>query len=264
MSEQMSLGGILNEQVESSIPVVKAPETPQVVESAPETPNVPRETSETRERGPDGKFVAKEETPPEPVVEPTPAKVEPVDVSDREKAAIARAMDERRKRQELEGKLAEMQKEPPKQFWDDPEGALNTFRNEIKQVQVNTVLNTTEALARSTHPDFDEKIAIFAEIVQQTPGIQQQWLSSPNPAEYAYNLGKNHMELRQAGDLNALRAKMEKEIRIKVESEFAAKQKQAQDAQNAIPGSLTNSRSVGSPQQVWNGPTSLDSIIGKA
>ena len=204
MSEQMSLGGILD----GSKPPEVSRETPSAEPAAPEPiPAVSVEAVPERARGADGKFVAKEAAPEvpvaaAPVVPVTPAQQE---MTPQHRAAIAQANDERHKRQALEARLAALEaakpKEPPKAFWDDPEGALKTFEQKIDGVVVNTRLNTAEAIARSKYPDFEEKVAAFKEVLDRTPGLHVEWLASPDPAEFAYKTGKNQMDFRQLGSM---------------------------------------------------------------
>lgn len=280
MSDQMSLGGILDDK-----PAVEAPVETQVETPEPEAPAVEKTQSlrkahqdkeqtaraegDGRVRDPEtGQFVAKPE-PAKVEVKPEvkPGVKEPAhEMTPQYKAAIAQANDERKKRQELERRLAALEgvkpKEPAKSFWDDPEGALQTFEQKIEGVALNTRLNTAEAICRSKHTDFDEKIAVFAEIINQVPGLHQQWLSTPDPAEFAYQTGKSHLDLRQAGGIPELRAQIEKETRVKVEAELKDKYEKAAAQRAALPGSLSDARSTGVNRPVWGGPTSLDGILG--
>src|SRR3990167_9959451 len=211
--------------------------------------------------------VAKAEPEPEPA---KPAVVAPQqEFTDKEKAFLRTAQDERGKRQAVERELAEVRaklpKEEPKTFWDDPEAALQRQKEELRQENLNTRLKTAELIARQRHPDFDEKIAVFGKVMEQTPGLHVQWLSALDPAEFAYQLGKNHQELKEAGDLPALRAKIEKEtevkVRARIEAELKAKAEALAKDRAALPPSLSEAKSTGVNKPVWSGPTSFDSIL---
>lgn len=272
-----TLDGILDEKEEKQ--EVEAPKE-EVAEAPPvdgekntsrRKAHQDRETSAQaegagKERDPvTGQFVPKKEEKVEVKAEAPPKQEQPKqDMSDKERALLYTAQEERRKRQELEKKLAEMgSKEPPKTFWDDPETRLAKHLEEIQSVATNTRLQTAEAIARSKYSDFQEKVDVFAQIVQQTPGLAQQWLASPDPAEFAYKLGKNHKELQEAGNLDALRAKMEKEIRLKVENEMKANAEKLAAERAAIPPSLSDARGTTSHRPVWNGPPPLEDILAK-
>ena len=208
---------------------------------------------------------------PEPEAEPAkPAVVAPQqEFTDKEKAFLRTAQDERGKRQAVERELAEVRaklpKEEPKTFWDDPEAALQRQKEELRQENLNTRLKTAELIARQRHPDFDEKIAVFGKVMEQTPGLHVQWLSALDPAEFAYQLGKNHQELKEAGDLPALRAKIEKEtevkVRARIEAELKAKAEALAKDRAALPPSLSEAKSTGVNKPVWSGPPSFDSIL---
>lgn len=218
------------------------------------------------------------ETKAEPVVEQQteqktePEKVEPKtepevkeELTAKERAFLARAQDETRKRQELEQRLREVETRQPqaeaKQFWDDPEGHLKAFEQHIAGITTNTRLQTAEMIARSKYQDFDEKLEIFKGILEQTPGLWQQALASPDPAEFVYKTGKNYKDLQSAGNLESLKAKMEKEIRIKVEEEYKAKLEAEQKERASIPSSLSDARGTTQNKVVWDGPTPLGNIL---
>ena len=226
-----------------------------------------------------GQFVSPDKLPKE---EPAaPAKVEepvkavetkPVqeELTPKERAAFAKAADETRKRQALEARLRELEAkqsaEPAKTFWDDPEGALNKQKQEVQQAVVSATLRTSETIARSRYKDFDEKVAIFGELAQTTPGLAQQMLGAPDPAEFAYRTAANHKALQDAGGMEQLLAKREEETRIKVraeiEAELKAKAAALEKERAALPGSLSEAPSKGNNRPTWNGPTAMDDILG--
>jgi len=247
MSDEMSLGGILSGEAAPTPEPASAPE-PQ---AAPEPPPAP--------------------APEPPAPEPAPAVPEPAaaapqqPMTDKEKAFYTAMSEERRKRQEIERKFNELQQaqppQEPKAFWDDPEAALQTFKHEVDKVVTTTRMDTAEQIARSKYNDFDDKINVFAEVLQNTPGLREHWMQAPDPAEFAYRTGKNYMELQQAGNIDALRAKIESEVRMKLEAEMKAKDEARKAELAAIPPSLSNAQSAPGNKAVWGGPPSLDNIL---
>jgi hypothetical protein len=266
-----SLDSILSNEKPDPTPAPEAaPAEPAPKEAAApvEKPEAPKELL----RGTDGKFV-KPEDAPKPAEKP--ATPPPQDMTDKERAAFAKAADEARKRQALEQEVAALRAqlqpqapaEKPKAFWDDPEAALKRHQDEIRQETTTTKLNTAELIARSRHTDFDEKVDVFSEIVRSTPGLAAQWLAAPDPAEFAYTIGKNHLLLKEMGSLDAITAKVRAEteasVRAKVEAEFKAKQEELEKQRAALPPSLSDTR--GAPgagtKPVWSGPTPLADIL---
>ena len=278
----------------------EAPESPKLGEKplAETAPPVERSQSnrkkwEDREqaaqgrvRDPEtGQFATAEkvaETAPAPTTGSPTEPAKPVvsapqqDFTDKEKAFQRAMMEERGKRQELERRLAAIETakaapaaaattEAPKTFWDDPEGALAKHQQEVRRESTNARLQTAEFIARQKHTDFDEKIEVFAKVLQQTPGLEKQWLSAPDPAEFAFTTGKNHMELEQAGSIDELHAKIEKEtearVRLKLETELKDKSEALAKERAALPPSLSEARSTGSNKPVWSGPSTLDDIL---
>lgn len=278
-----SMDDILSDK-EPEKPAVETPETPS--EPAVEKPTSIRKEWRGREydaqgRDPEtGKFVSKEEPKVEPEKPKEPEKPAPPkqEMSDKEKAFLRTAEEERRKRQTLEARLAELEKkltektqEPPKPFWDDPEGSVGALKKEIeaakqeaRQEALKSHLRTTEALARSKYTDFDEKLQRFGEMLQTTPGLHAQWLNAVDPAEFAYKAAKNSQVLEEAGGLDELRMRMRQEIRAEVEKELAEKEAKIRAERAKLPQSLTDTRSVAPANKpVWGGPTPMSDILGR-
>lgn len=293
-NEQMSLGDILSDAPNPEPSPDKVVEAEGVTKPDPVEKAISRKTAhrdqeqeaQGRVRDPaTGQYAPKEvkeepkPTEAAPVPEaPKPEVKAPVqEFTEKEKAFLRAAKEERQKRQELERRLAAMEAKPapttsteaPKTFWDDPEAALAAHTAQVRAEATNARLGMAEFTARQKHPDFDEKVAKFAEILQQTPGLHAQWLAAPDPAEFAYSLAKNHMELQQVGSMEEMRAKIVREttasVRAQVEAELKAKAEALTKEREAIPQSLSTARSVGgnANRTVWSGPTPLDSILGK-
>ena len=247
MSDEMSLGGILSGEA----PPTPEPAPAPAPEPAPEPAPAPEPVAAAPEPVPD---------PPAP----EPAAAPQQQMTDKEKAFYTAMAEERRKRQEIERKFNELQQtkqEEPKAFWDDPEAALQSFKSEVAKVVTTTRMDTAEQIARSKYNDFDDKINVFAEVLQNTPGLREHWMQAPDPAEFAYRTGKNYMELQQAGNIDALRAKIESEVRVKLEAELKAKDEARKAEIAAIPPSLSNAQGAPANKVVWDGPPSLDNIL---
>ena len=295
MSEdQMSLEGILSDKPAAPPVAPPAPEAPPAVTQPAEAPHQSlrkahqqkerdtREAAEGRVRDASGKYVkaGAEEAPKEAVKEAPKeepkAESKEQELTPKEKAAFAAAADERRKRQDLERRLAEYEAkinaapqqqtaEPPKTFWDDPEAALKQLEQRTQATITAGRVQMAEMAARGRYKDYDEKVEIFKGLSLQNPALFQQAIASPDPAEFAYRVAKNHHELVEAGSIDAVRAQVEKETRLKVEAEMREKFKQEQEAKQkereALPGSLSNVTGVGNVSKVWGGPTPLDQIL---
>lgn len=220
----------------------------------------------------------KVEPKPEPKVETPPPEQE---MTPKEKAAFSKAAEEVRKRQQREQELSQAHaeiarlrqappqpQEPPKPFLEDPEGGFTSLSKrvdqtnaEFRQEMANSRMATSEMIARHRYPDFEEKMAAFREIVGQAPHMMQQCATNLDPAEFAYNVAKSHLDLKAAGDLPTLRANLEKEIRLKVEQEYKEKQEAQKKERALIPPSLSDARGVTQKRVVWSGPPSMDSVL---
>lgn len=301
MAEQMSMDDILSDAPQKPAEKPAPAEAPAPEAAAPQEQAHKPESSlrkehqrkefEAQGRDPDtGQFVKKDEPAPSaaapakpeaakaaaPAAPAAPAQEE---YTPKEKAAFAKAADETRKRQALEVQLRELQArmpaapaapaEQPKAFWDDPEGTLKRHEQAVQQAvqhaAIGSRLQTSEVIARSRYPDFEEKVGKFKDLVMTTAGLAQQMLSAADPAEFAYRTAANHMAIEQAGGVDALIAKAREEERAKVRVELEAELKAKADAlakdRAALPGSLSDAPSRGSNRPVWGGPTSFKDIL---
>lgn len=295
-NEQMELDAILSdkpierepapaekEAADAPAAPVEKPAAKERAESRQQTHRDKEQDAQGRVRNPEtGQYVPKEAKaepakpaevakPAEPAKPVAPAQEE---MTVKEKAAFAKAADETRKRQALEAKIRELESrpaapaaaaEPAKSFWDDPEAALAKQREEVRGAIVGERLRTSEAIARNRHTDFDEKVAIFSELATNTPGLAQQMLATNDPAEFVYRTAANHQQLREAGGMDALRAKIEAEtearVRVKMEAELTAKAAALAKERAALPGSLSEASSRGTSRPVWSGPATLEEIL---
>lgn len=201
------------------------------------------------------------ETPPAPPAE-KPAPIESPEIAAFKQAAIA----ERQKRQELERQIAELrqsQAPQPPAFDVDPHAAFDALRNEVSTVVTNARLDLSEDLARERHPDFDEKFAIFEQMVQENPHVLTEISRASNPAERMYTIASNHQKLQQAGSLDALKEQMRAELRAEIEAELKAREDADAKKRAALPTTLSDTTSAGKPEpESFAGPTPLNSILG--
>ena len=283
--ETTSFDDILKDEKPEEVKEVEVEtEAPPQTEEVLEKPMSPRKRHQAKEfeaqgRDPEtGQFIKEEEKEEkeektEVKTEKVETKVEPkVELSDKEKAFLRTAEEERHKRQELERRLAVLEAKPKeetkegekKTFWDDPEGHLKTHEERISSREKALLLNISERLARSKYSDFDEKIAVFAESLKTPagPGIHAQFMAAPDPAEFAYNLGKHTKEVKDAGSIDALREKIAKEERQKLEAEFKKKQEDLEKQRKDLPGSLSDVKGASRKSvPVWTGPPSFEEIL---
>jgi hypothetical protein len=274
----MELGDVLKDEKEEKQELVEK-ETVDGVKQAHRAKEA-QAVEEGRKRDEAGRF-AKEEKEKAEAKEPKPdpkpeARTE--ELSAKERAAFAAMQDERRKRQELEQRLAQLeqaqkqQQNPPKPFMEDPDGALaqyhEQFQQHTQQLQqqmsgalVQTKVTATEAVARSQFKDYDEKVEVFKAVCQNTPGLYEQCLNAPNPADFAYRIGKNYHDLQQAGSLDQLKEKIEREARVKFEEEYKKKQEESAKQRAELPPSLSEARGTSQPRTQYTGPTPLGAIL---
>ena len=241
--------------------VLKGPGAPVVIDEPKATVEEVEEVDETTT-----------ETDPAPTAE----KAEPEDnLKDQIKAFQTKADDEKRKRQQREQELQALReqmarKEDPDPY-SEPAEAIQVAISRVEQKFQNQILNMSENGARNRYKDdFDAmKEHFFEKMVLDHPSLQSEALSQIDPYEFVYRTAKNDMELSQVkelGGIDGLKAKWEKDLRAKLESEFAAKQKELieQKITASIPGSLSSQRAAGGNQtKVFAGDVPLSKIVGR-
>jgi hypothetical protein len=241
------------------------PETGQFTpKAAAEAPKEPAKAEAPKEE-------PKKEVPK--AAEPAKAAAPAQEMTEKERAAFAAAADERRKRQALEQEIAQLRAgpakpaEPAKSFWDDPDGALKTEEQRRAADRIHVKLQTAEMIGRQRYQDFDAKIQVFRGLVQQNPALVQAWISSPDPAEYAYRLAANHEELQQVGGLEAMRKKIEEDtaarVRAEEEAKYKAKEDEAAKLRASLPPTLSDVRGgTTNKAPSWGGPRPLGDVLG--
>lgn len=271
----------------SATPAIRAKEEPmtdtsEAKEFVPTSLDTILEENESQETEPQTAEANTEETPqnatpakqgeetPDEKSEETETKDEP---GEGRQVPLQALRDERKKRQELELKLARIegreeargadqaaQEQPPqKSFWDyeDPNEAVR----EIAYTAVmQDRLERSVVKMREQHEDYNEMEVLFATEMRKNPQLETQMRAHPYPAEFAYNWAKQHQQARQYGtSIDEIRENIRAEERAKLEAE-SKKDTALADADQA-PKTQANARGGGGKTEPeWAGPTPLSDI----
>lgn len=130
--------------------------------------------------------------------------------------------DEKRKRQELERRLAEIEK-PAKQeevdLFVDPKGFTQGLKNELKNELLTERINLSREIMAETKSDYADKEARFVQMAQADPSLVAKMNASPNPAKFAYETAAKAIAdeaklklLDEIGDPAAYREKLKQEL----------------------------------------------------
>jgi hypothetical protein len=135
---------------------------------------------------------AKPETEEQDTTEETPS-------SDTKTVPLSAMIAVRKELQETKARLEEQSKSKPDPV-TDPEG-YDTYQ---ESQRLTDKIRLAEDLAKDAYPDFDEKKDTFLSLVTTRDeegnvrvtdeGLYQKFLSSPNPAKFAYNHAKDHLD----------------------------------------------------------------------
>lgn len=215
---------------------------------------------------------AAEAEAPEPVTEPEPTGEKqdstPEPEKPKEKAEtdwhVKAIQDERRKRQELERKLAELQNAEEKKrpdVFEDPEGAFKFTESQIAQQVFQVRVEMSREMMALAKPDYEEKEALFVEMVKENPILAQELQRHPNPAKFAYETASKALQLKEMENLDEYKAKLKAEIRAEIEAELKQQQAAEQAKRQSIPPTLANKRAAAPLNE--QADEDLKSILGR-
>lgn len=199
---------------------------------------------------------------------------EPVEESKEETTVPVSALTAvRAEKQELQRQLDEAKKEPEAKIdlFDDPEGALENLKTEMRAEGDEKLLNAMMVLTKETvGDDFDEKVAIFNDAAAADNSLLVKVQQSSNPILAAYKEGKRLEAFKEIGDdpaayKESLKSELMAEIKaeLKAEAEQAGADRTAKDKalQDKLPTDIANENSRGGRGTEFTGPTPLDQIL---
>lgn len=226
---------------------------------------------------------------PEPVVEaeptgePDPEQPEPDGTPPSEKPethwAEAAYLDEKSKRQDYERRLqayeqqmqAQQQQPDPQAstdddlWWDDPKAAAEqqaaALRAEFASQTFQTKFGMSETIVRSQHEDYEAKAGLFEKALGGNPNhpLAQQMAADPNPALFAYNMGKQIESMQEIGtDPAAYEARVREKIMAEMQAGTPA---QPPSLAASAPLSLAGVSSAPAQHRAAPDPVSLDQIF---
>lgn len=208
---------------------------------------------------------AQVETPEEPPAEPeVEAPVEPAAAEPAPQTVpLAVMMEERKRRQELEAQIAELN--APKQdalpdVFENPEGFTAQIEARLNQHAENQKAVLSERFARNKHGN---EVVDAAFQAAQASGVLDSFRGKDDAWGDLVSWHRSQVALNEiGGDIDAYKAKIRAEIEAELNANQAVEQAK-QMAAKAAP-SMANVTGTGGTAQapVWNGPKSLDSILG--
>ena len=190
--------------------------------------------------------------------------------------------DERRKRQDYEKRLQELEQrltapqqqqqprqppQPPPNVWEDPDGWAASLQGQMEVQLYETRLALGTEMMRQQKPDYDDVITVYAQYVQSDPQAAQRLMRHPNPAAYAYKEGKRLRFLMDVGDDPDTYLEKQRQAWAAEHQPHQAQAQQSQQSRPSTPApkSLagTTSAQPRAPNgQFASGPASLSDILG--
>lgn len=139
----------------------------------------------------------------EPEPPATVEQTESAPPADKESSAFKTAyLDEKRKRQELEQRLADLEKPQPKapDPIEDPEGFAAFQDNKMAESAYKLKADISRALMMELKDDYEELEAVFMEMAERDKTLVASIRESDNPAKFAYETAKEHREIQKLRD----------------------------------------------------------------
>lgn len=212
--------------------------------------SVPEEKGE-----PEPEVEAKAETEETPEPDKPDTEVPPTSDDDFQAkidAFMAKAEDEKGKRQSLEteigtlrNQLAQMQaaNTPKIDPLEDPEGYRQQQEDAIAQRELASRTAMSEMVLKLQHEDYDEVVSVFADAARQNPALAQQLAQAEIPAQFAYNEGKRLKSVKEIGDdPEAFKATLKEQIRSEIMAELGATTAKGKttEKKEALPETIAN------------------------
>ncbi len=186
--------------------------------------------------------------------------------------------DERRKRQDYERRLADMERQiqasrqpqrqeappPAADWWTDPEGAARQMQQQQHFAMFETRLALGEEIM-AQRQDYEAAKAAFVEAATADPSLAHKMVQHANPAKFVYEQGRKIHAMREIGDDPAsYRARIEAEIRAQISGQQPApvQQPPRAPAPKSLAGQTSTARDSQGRFAPSNGPASLEDILG--
>jgi len=170
---------------------------------------------------------------------------------------------ERLREQNRQLKTQQPQPEKP-DFWQDPEGIVEQRVAAAEERVTARLLNMSEAAARARHADFGDKLTVFTSMVDENPALYGAMLNDPDPGEFAYKAAARAIAVKEMGDPEAYKQKLEAELRMKWEKELEDKKKAEAEAliDSKLKGGFSEVRGLGEKEKKLTGQRPMSEILG--
>lgn len=229
--------------------------TPEPTPAAPTEPEQPTRRDEELDDGWEDGRGSDQQGDKQPADDADPS-APPADEEDSAKSVPVKALkEERRKRQELERRLAELEAKAPQQ----PEGPVDPVRQR---------LDLSVEYAREQFSDYEEKETAFVDAIKTHPRgkeIYQAMLGDKHPARFAYELGAKILALREIGDPRTYKQRVMAEAKAAAPPPKPQAERTSDVLRTSLPQTLAASRDSGgrfSPRDSA-APTPLGEIIAR-
>ena len=238
----MSLEDIFDKVEESQ---VESKDESHETEGETTSPQAETETqAEVEAENPEQKVeVARDETKAESEAEKKEDKPE----ESKESWTFAAVKEERRKRQELERKLNELQQEKKDipDVLEDQDAFVKSIRDEYKQELAQTKVEIAREIMMDTHDDYEELETFFIEVVApDNPVLAEEARKASNPAKFVYQNAKKYQEYKEFQGVDSMKEKLRAEIRAELEAELKKTQENKDAKVSNIKPSFGNSACI--------------------
>ena len=271
-------GEILRDEAPAT-PTETAGRQEPTAEAAPvETGESPVDlTKDTRPRDEQGRFAPKGED--QPATGSPPAEQKPPQM-----APVAAVLEERKKRQEVEARLRDLEArlaapqrpaQPPAApaapevpledlMFQDPQRFIAALREPMNAELARTRLALSETVARQ-QPDWQEAEAAIVQLAQSNPEahafIRNMLETHEAPAMWALAEGRKLLSEQRWGSVIQQYGSPEAYLAAQQQSAPAALPVPSPSAPPTPPGSLASVRSAGPRTAAWGGPTPFSEIL---
>lgn len=189
--------------------------------------------------------------------------------SDERVVPLPALKEERRKRQEADRKIEELerriayaqQQAQPQAPAPEPIDPYSDLPGALQAVERGLRYRMSEDMARDRYTDYDEVMADYADAIRENPALAYAVESSGAPSITAYRALQQRREAKKLADPTAMKKKIEEEVSRRVKEELEAR---GLSKAASIPPSISTARGSGANRakgDAWAGPPSLKEIL---
>ena len=165
---------------------------------------------------------------------------------------FAAVKDERRKRQEAEDRLKDLESklntlkaakdEKLPDVFEDQEAFAKSLQDQFKTEMRQRTIDMQRDMMIEFKPDYEDKEKAFFEVAKNNPVLISEANNSSNPAKFAYEQGEKYLKYKDIQNVESLESKLRADLEAKIKQELEQKYKEKESKASNLTPSLAKAR----------------------